>query len=51
MEAGFPFIVSNIWAYLNKEWDGAKGPFGTFLLGLLVLIVATIVLGYSNGLS
>ncbi|SER00307.1 L-rhamnose/proton symporter RhaT [Neolewinella agarilytica] len=48
---GVSLIVSNIWAYLNKEWDGAKGPFMTLLFGLLILIVATIVLGYSNGLS
>jgi len=46
---GVSLIVSNIWAYLNKEWKGASKPFVWLLAGLFVLIVATIVLGYSNG--
>ena len=46
---GVSLIVSNVWAYLNKEWKGASKPFYTLLAGLLVLIVATLVLGYSNG--
>lgn len=45
---GVSLIVSNIWAYLNKEWKGAKEPFYWLLAGLFVLIVATFVLGYSN---
>lgn len=46
---GVSLIVSNVWAYLNKEWTGAKKPFAYLLVGLLVLILATVVLGYSNG--
>ncbi|WP_020568208.1 L-rhamnose/proton symporter RhaT [Neolewinella persica] len=46
---GVSLIISNIWAYFNKEWEGARGPFNILLGGLLVLIIATIVLGYSNG--
>jgi L-rhamnose-H+ transport protein len=46
---GVSLVVSNVWAYLNKEWDGAKKPFAILLGGLFVLIVATVVLGYSNG--
>ena len=47
---GISLIVSNIWAYLNKEWKGAKKPFLWLLFGLLILIIATVLLGYSNGL-
>jgi L-rhamnose-H+ transport protein len=46
---GVSLIVSNIWAYFNKEWEGARGPFNILLGGLLVLIIATVVLGYANG--
>lgn len=46
---GVSLIVSNIWAYLNKEWKGAAKPFAWLIIGLFVLIVATVVLGYSNG--
>lgn len=48
---GLSLIVSNIWAYLNKEWKGAKKAFVWLLAGLVVLIIATLVLGYSNGIA
>ena len=47
---GVSMIFSNLWAYLNKEWDGAKKAFSWLLVGLAILIVATVILGYSNGL-
>ncbi|HUX56878.1 MAG TPA: L-rhamnose/proton symporter RhaT [Bacteroidales bacterium] len=46
---GVSLIVSNVWAYINKEWKDASKPFIWLLAGLFILIVATIVLGYSNG--
>lgn len=46
---GVSLIVSNLWAYLNKEWQNASGPFVWLLAGLAVLIAATLVLGYANG--
>lgn len=48
---GVSLIVSNIWAYLNNEWKGASKPFAWLLFGLLILIVATAILGYSNGVA
>ncbi len=48
---GLSLIVGNFWAYLNKEWEGAKKPFNTLLLGLLVLIIAVITIGYANSVS
>lgn len=48
---GVSLIVSNIWAYLNKEWKGAKKSFAWLLVGLFVLILATVILGYANGVA
>lgn len=45
---GVSLIVSNICAYLNKEWKGSRKPFVWLLIGLSVLILATVILGYSN---
>lgn len=50
MLLGLSLIVSNVWAYMNKEWAGAKKAFAWLLLGLVILIAATVVLGYSNSL-
>jgi L-rhamnose-H+ transport protein len=47
---GLSLIVSNIWAYLNKEWKDARKSFNWLLFGLFVLIVASIILGYANSL-
>ncbi|GAF02144.1 L-rhamnose/proton symporter RhaT [Saccharicrinis fermentans] len=48
---GVSLIVSNVWAYINNEWKGAKVPFIWLLAGLFILIVATVVLGYANGVN
>ncbi len=46
---GVSLIISNIWAYLNNEWEKNSNSFKWLLLGLLVLILATLVLGVANG--
>jgi L-rhamnose-H+ transport protein len=48
---GLSLIVGNFWAYINKEWNGAKKPFKIMLFGLLVLIIAVVIIGYSNSVS
>lgn len=48
MLLGLSLIVSNFWAYRAGEWNGAKKPFNLLLVGLAVLIFASIILGYSN---
>ncbi len=45
---GLSLIISNIWGYRSGEWKGAKQPFRLLLIGLAVLIVASVVLGFSN---
>ena len=48
MLLGLSLIISNIWAYRAGEWKGAPGAFRMLLLGLAVLILASIILGYAN---
>ncbi len=45
---GLSLIISNLWAYLSGEWKGASKPFRLLLLGLLVLILASVILGFAN---
>ena len=51
MLLGLSLIVSNVWAYRAGEWKNAKKPFSLLLVGLAVLILASVILGYSNSLS
>ena len=48
MLLGLSLIVSNFWAYKAGEWQNAKKPFNLLLMGLVVLVLASVVLGYSN---
>lgn len=48
MLLGLSLIVSNFWAYRAGEWNGAAKPFRLLLLGLAVLIIASVILGYAN---
>lgn len=48
---GLSLIVGNIWAYMNKEWEGAKKPFNFLLVGVLIIIVAVIIMSYSKTVS
>jgi L-rhamnose-H+ transport protein len=45
---GLSLIVSNTWAYFAGEWKGAGKAFRLLLVGLAVLILASIILGYAN---
>lgn len=45
---GLSLIISNIWAYTSGEWKGAGKPFRLLILGLAVLISASVILGYAN---
>ncbi|WP_297090352.1 L-rhamnose/proton symporter RhaT [uncultured Draconibacterium sp.] len=51
MLLGLSLIISNIWAYREGEWKNVKVPFRIMLAGLTTIIIACIVLGYSNGLN
>ena len=51
MLLGLSLIISNIWAYREGEWKNVKAPFRIMLVGLATIILACIILGYSNGLN
>lgn len=51
MLLGLSLIVSNFWAHRAGEWKGAQKPFKLLLVGLLVLIISSVILGYSNSVS
>lgn len=51
MLLGLSLIIGNIWAYREGEWKNVKVPFRIMLVGLAIIIVACIVLGYSNSLN
>ena len=51
MLLGLSLIISNVWAYRAGEWNDVKKPFRIMLVGLAIIIMACIILGYSNGLN
>ena len=51
MLLGLSLIISNIWALRSGEWKDAKKPFQLMLVGLGIIIFASILLGYSNTVS
>lgn len=51
MLLGLSLIISNIWAYREGEWNDVKVPFRIMLAGLATIILACVILGYSNGLN
>lgn len=48
---GLSLIVSNALGFFTGEWKGAAGPFRLMIAGLAVLIVACMLLGYSNSVT
>ena len=48
MLLGLSLIISNYWAFRAGEWDDAKNPFKILVFGIIVLVLASAVLGYSN---
>lgn len=48
MLLGLSLIISNVWAFIAGEWKGAGRAFRLLLIGLAVLIFASVILGYAN---
>ncbi|MCG8579321.1 MAG: hypothetical protein MI866_05365 [Bacteroidales bacterium] len=48
---GGGLIISNVWAYFNKEWAGARRPFNWLIFGVVVICVGMILIGYSNSVG
>jgi L-rhamnose-H+ transport protein len=50
MLLGLALIISNFWAVRAGEWEKASGPLKMMIVSVAVLIIACIILGYSNSL-
>lgn len=48
---GLSLLFSNIWAIRTGEWENVNEAKKYLYIGILIIIVATIILGYSNTLS
>ena len=51
MMLGLSLIVSNAVAVVTGEWKGMGGPLKLMLLGVFVIIVATVVMAYASTLK
>jgi L-rhamnose-H+ transport protein len=51
MLLGLALIISNVWAFFAGEWKGAIKPFRIMLISVGILIIACIILGYSNSIN
>ena len=51
MLLGLALIISSALGVWTGEWKGTPGPFKTMLGGIVVLIIAICILGYSNSLK
>jgi L-rhamnose-H+ transport protein len=50
MFLGLSLVVSNFWAIRAGEWIGAVKPLRIMIIGVVILILACIILGYANGM-
>ena len=48
---GLSLIVSNIVAWIAGEWKNMKSPFMILLLGILLIIIATVLMAYASTLK
>jgi L-rhamnose-H+ transport protein len=51
MMLGLSLIVSNAIGVLTGEWKGTSGPLKIMLLGIFVIILATVVMSYASALK
>ncbi len=51
MMLGLSLIVSNAVGVFTGEWKGMGGPLKVMLLGVFVIIVATVVMSYASTLK
>ena len=51
VNVGLSLIFSNFWAIRAGEWKGAKKQLQVMGIGVLILIVATVILGYASSVS
>jgi L-rhamnose-H+ transport protein len=51
LHMAFIILVSSMWGLLLKEWKGvSKKTFSTILLGIFVIILSVMIVGYGNSI-
>lgn len=49
LHMAFIILIANVWGLVLKEWKGVnKKAFSTVIIGILVIILSVIVVGYGN---
>lgn len=52
LHMAFIILVANFWGIAVKEWKGvARKTFSTVVLGILVIILSVLIVGYGNSLK
>ncbi|HZF63675.1 MAG TPA: L-rhamnose/proton symporter RhaT [Chitinophagaceae bacterium] len=52
LHMAFIILVSSMWGIVLKEWKGvSKKTFSTILLGIFIIIISVMLVGYGNSLS
>jgi L-rhamnose-H+ transport protein len=51
LHMAFIILVANVWGLLLKEWKGVSVKTArTIILGIVIIILSVLVVGYGNGL-
>ena len=52
LHMAFIILISSMWGLLLKEWRGvSKKTFSTILLGIFVIILSVMIVGYGNSIE
>lgn len=52
LHMAFIILVANLWGLVLREWKGVrKKTYGTVLLGILLIVISVLVVGYANSIK
>jgi L-rhamnose-H+ transport protein len=52
LHMAFIILVANVWGIVLKEWKGvSKKTFSTVIVGILLIIISVLIVGYGNSLK
>jgi L-rhamnose-H+ transport protein len=47
----FIILIANLWGVIIKEWKGvSKKTISTILIGMIVMFISILIVGYGNSL-
>jgi L-rhamnose-H+ transport protein len=51
LHMAFIILIANMWGLVLKEWKGvSKKTISTIILGIAIIIISVLVVGYGNSL-